>query len=74
MDDSDLGYIYNKYTLTKTKGYFTGSAHESLVLIAYAQMPHRNAHADVSSTVSDLNLSLSLHLHPYFVLRGQHRL
>ena len=40
---------------------------EVLVLIAYAQMPLINAHAEVSSKARDIHFVLSLHLQPYFV-------
>ena len=41
--------------------------HEMLELIAYAQMPIMNAHADEYSKVRGLRFGLSLHKHPYFV-------
>ena len=44
-----------------------GPIHEISVLIVYAQKPHLNAHAEVSSGARGLNFVLSLHLHPYFV-------
>ena len=43
-----------------------GPIHEILALIAYAQKPHLNAHAEVSSGARGLNFDLSLHLYPYF--------
>ena len=38
-----------------------------LVLIAYAQEPPLNAHAEVSSSARCLNFGLGLHLYPYFM-------
>ena len=43
------------------------SLHMILVLIAHAQTPHLNAHADVWSGVRGLNFGLSLHLLTNFV-------
>ena len=39
----------------------------SMVLIAYAQMPLINAHADVISTARGLSFGMSIQLHPCFV-------
>ena len=44
-----------------------GPAHEVLLLIAYAQMPLLNAHADNSSEARSLNFGLSLRLQLYFI-------
>ena len=41
--------------------------HDILVLIAHAQKPRLNDHADISSGARGLNFGLSLHLHPEFV-------
>ena len=38
-----------------------------LVLIACVEMSLTNTYADISSKARDLNFSLSLHLHLYFV-------
>ena len=42
-----------------------GPVHEILALIAYAQIPLINAHADVSSKAMGLHFGLSLNQHPY---------
>ena len=42
-------------------------AHESLVLIAFAQKPPLNAHADLHTVARGLNFGLTLHLHQNFV-------
>ena len=47
-----------------------GPAHKVLVIIAYAQMPIINAHADVYRGARGLTFGLSLHLYPYFVYVG----
>ena len=44
-----------------------GPTHEILVLIAYAQIPLTNDYADASSGTRDLDVGLSLNLHPYFL-------
>ena len=38
-----------------------------MVLVAYAQKPPLNTHADISSGASGLNFGQSLYLHLYFV-------
>ena len=43
------------------------AALEILVLIACAQKPTFDPHADLSSRVRGLNFGLSLHLYPYFM-------
>ena len=47
---------------------------ECLVLVAYAQTPPLNAHADVSRGARGLNFGLSLHLNIYFVLASSEAL
>ena len=41
--------------------------HDILVLIAHAQKPRLNDHADISSGARGLNFGLSLHPYPYLV-------
>ena len=44
-----------------------GPSHETSVLIAYAQKPTLNTHADIFSEACGLKFGLSLHLYPYIV-------
>ena len=54
-------------SLCDGKDKIIGSAHEILVLTAYAQKPPWNAHFDVFSGARGLNFGLSFYLHTRFV-------